>query len=243
MGIAGEVSVRGAWADTARVDRMIQALDAPRDTERDAGWPAEPGICDWGWVAVGHRPPGTGEPSGASAQSMLDERLGWCLVFDGRLDNGPDLREGLEECFPFRSGSDAEVVLAAYHRWGEHFVDHLQGVFALALVDAPREKVLLARDRQGARPLYLWTGAGRLRFASTLPGLLAAEGTDTVVDRATAAPALDHRGMAAAPQVMLSGATLLPAATLRVLEARGRARDRALLDDEAVPRLGSVGRS
>jgi asparagine synthase (glutamine-hydrolysing) len=174
---------------------------------------------------------------------MLDERLGWCLVFDGRLDNGPDLRENLDECFPFRSGSDAEVVLAAYHRWGEHFVDHLQGVFALALVDAPREKVLLARDRQGARPLYLGTGAGRLRFASTLPGLMAADGTDTVVDRAAEEPDLDHRGLAAAQQTVLSGVTLLPAATLRVLEARGRARDRAFLNDEAVPRLGSVGRN
>ncbi|REE04273.1 hypothetical protein LG284_14025 [Citricoccus nitrophenolicus] len=238
MGIAGEVSVRGAWADTASVDRMIQAMDAARD----AGGPADPGICDWGWVAVGHRPTETGEQAGATAQSMLDERLGWCLMFDGRLDNGPDLRVDLDECFPFRSGSDAEVVLAAYHRWGEHFVDHLQGVFALALVDAPREKVLLARDRQGTRLLYLSTGAGRLRFASTLPGLLAADGIDTSADHAALKHDLDHRSMVPAPRTILSGVTLLPAATLRVLEARGRARDRGFHDDEAVPRLGGVGR-
>ncbi|GAA1661934.1 hypothetical protein GCM10010977_23860 [Citricoccus zhacaiensis] len=222
MGIAGEVSVRGAWADTACVDRMIQAMDAARD----ASGSVDPGICDWGWVAVGHRPPETGDQAGATAELMLDERLGWCLVFDGQLDNGPGLREELDECFPFRSGSDAEVVLAAYHRWGERFVDHLQGVFALALVDAPREKVLLARDRQGSRPLYVCAGAGRLRFASTLPGLLAAGGIDTSADRTGLGRPLDHRGMAPASRTVLSGVAPLPAATLRVLEARGRARDR-----------------
>ncbi|VXC07845.1 hypothetical protein [Citricoccus sp. K5] len=239
MGIAGEVSVRGAWADTASVDRMIQAMDA----SGDAGGPADPGICDWGWVAVGHRPTETGEQSGVTAQSMLDERLGWCLMFDGRLDNGTNLHAELSECFPFRSGSDAEVVLAAYHRWGEHFVDHLQGVFALALVDAPREKVLLARDRQGTRLLYLGTAAGRLRFASTLPGLLAADGTETSADRTALEHELDHRRMVPAPPSNLGGVTLLPPATLRVLEARGRARDRGFHDGEAVPRLGGVGRS
>ncbi|NUL45769.1 hypothetical protein F7P69_11280 [Cellulosimicrobium funkei] len=238
MGIAGEVSLRGSWADTPSVDRMIQAMGLVRNT----GGSADPGICDWGWVAVGHRSPQSGERAGATVQSMLDERLGWCLEFDGRLDNRLDLRVELGECFPFRSGSDAEVVLAAYHRWGEHFVEHLQGVFAMALVDAPREKVLLARDRQGKRPLYLSTRAGRLRFASTLPGLLAANSTDTSTEWAALDSDLDRLSKAPASPESLSEVMLLPPATLRVLEARGRARDRDFRDGVAMRPLRGLRR-
>lgn len=231
-GISGEVCFRGAWADPASVAAMAQAL-----TPEDA---ADPVICDWGWVAVGHSPSEASEAGAAAGtvQSMLDERLGWCLVFDGRLDNGQVLREELDECFPFRSGTDAEIALAAYHRWGGHFVDHLRGPFALALVDAPHEKVLLARDPQGTTPLYVSTRSGRLRFSSTLPGLLAAGGIDTSLDEAALRHYRDVRCLAPAPRTIFTGVCLLPAATIRMVEARGRARDREYLPDSESRRAG-----
>jgi asparagine synthase (glutamine-hydrolysing) len=206
--------------------------------------PAEPGICDWGWVAVGHRASEPADPSGGRAEAVVDERLGWCLAFDGLLDNGTELRRDLEDHFPFRSGTDAEVILAAYHRWGEHFVERLAGAFALALVDAPQEKVVLARDPQGHGLMYLRTGASRLRFASSLPGLLAAgDGAPSVAPPASGNGDGLRRSPgggspATAPDAGCAGISLLPAATVRVVDARGRMRNRDYAENEVRTRYG-----
>ena len=65
------------------------------------------------------------------------------------------------------NNSDIEVLLKAYDRWGEDFVDHLVGMFALVIVDSKPDRVVMARDRLGIKPLYLAALSGRLRFAST----------------------------------------------------------------------------
>src|SRR3546814_12656040 len=74
------------------------------------------------------------------------------------------------------------TLFRSYHAWGEDFVDRLHGMFAIALWERDSGRVLLARDRLGIKPLYLAETPGALRFASTLPALVAAGGVDTAID-------------------------------------------------------------
>ena len=97
------------------------------------------------------------------------------LTLDGRLDNAEELIAalGLQQ-----HPSDDGLIAAAYQHWGDTFPRHLDGDFALALWDAPRQRLLCARDHTGTRPFYYHCGCGFITFASELPPLLAlAEGT------------------------------------------------------------------
>ena len=106
---------------------------------------------------------------------MTDPALGLTVVFNGCIYNHARLREELEGAgYRFFSNSDTEVLLKAYHRWGEAFVDRLAGMFAFCIVERDSGRAVLGRDRLGIKPLYLAEGPGRLRFASTLPALVAA---------------------------------------------------------------------
>jgi asparagine synthase (glutamine-hydrolysing) len=212
------MAFHGARADIAAVERMTGAM-------ADRG-PDGYGTCDWGWVALGHRRLKVIDLTEAGAQPMVDECLGIGVVFNGCIYNHRELRAELADEYSFRSAADTEVILAAYHRWGEHFVDHLVGMFAVAVVDAPAEKVVLARDRLGIKPLYLSAAGGRVRFASTLPALLAAGGVDTSIDPVGLHHYLSWHSIVPAPRTILCGVAKLPPATVRVIDAHGRTRDR-----------------
>src|SRR6185295_19483243 len=109
--------------------------------------------------------------------------LGLVIVFNGCIYNHRELRRELEGVgYRFRSTSDTEVILKAYHRWGARSVERFYGMFAFAIYEQENGRLVLARDRLGIKPLYLAETPGRLRFASTLPALLAAGGVDTAID-------------------------------------------------------------
>src|SRR4051794_37337891 len=141
-GIAGEVVVDGGRADLATVDRMSDAMSS-RGPDGAGSWSG-------GWVALGHRRLSIIDLSDAAAQPMVDPELGLAVVFNGCIYNYRELRHELADRYAFTSTSDTEVILKAYDRWGERFVDHLVGMFAIALVDQRRRRVLLARDRLGS---------------------------------------------------------------------------------------------
>jgi asparagine synthetase B (glutamine-hydrolysing) len=166
-GIVGEVAFHGDQADLSTVCRMSEAM-----THTPYGF----GTCSWGWVVLGHRRHCAAPAPHAATQPLVDDRLGLGVALTGDLSNRESLREELDGEFPFRNSESPEVALAAYHRWGERFVERLEGSFALAVVDAFREKVLLARDAEGAKPLYLARGPGLVRFASTAESLHAVGG-------------------------------------------------------------------
>ncbi len=103
---------------------------------------------------------------------------GHVLSYNGEIYGFAELRRTLErEGVVFRSTSDTEVVLEAYARWGEGMLERLRGMFAIALWDAERRQLLLARDRLGIKPLYHSTlerpGGTTLVFASEVRALLA----------------------------------------------------------------------
>lgn len=96
------------------------------------------------------------------------------LSFNGEIYNYRELRTELASLgHPFHTETDSEVILAGYRQWGDAVVTRLRGMFAFALVDLARDRILLARDRLGIKPLYYHAPPGSLRFASELKGVLA----------------------------------------------------------------------
>jgi asparagine synthase (glutamine-hydrolysing) len=97
------------------------------------------------------------------------------IVFNGEIYNHADLRAELEDrgCVFLTDHSDTEVLLHAYRTWGEEFTGRLNGMWALAIWDAPRSRLFLSRDRFGKKPLYWFAGGGVFGFASELKALMA----------------------------------------------------------------------
>src|SRR5262249_56544402 len=105
----------------------------------------------------------------------------YCIAYNGEVYNFPALRKELEsKGYTFRSDSDTEVVLNLYAELGEDCAARLDGMFAFALWDDPRQRLFLARDGFGIKPLYYRrTPAGRFAFASELKGLFRLPGFST----------------------------------------------------------------
>jgi asparagine synthase (glutamine-hydrolysing) len=141
----------------------------------------------------------------------LPER-GLSVVFNGEIYNHHALRDELVGLgFAFRSHSDTEVLLAAYTAWGEDCLGRFNGMFAFALYDVPRQKLFLARDRAGEKPLFYRLANGSLQFASELKALLANPANPRRID----AEALDcYLAMGYVPggRCMLQGYNKLPPA-------------------------------
>ena len=117
-------------------------------------------------------------------QPMPNEDESIWVVFNGEIYNFEELRSELTaQGHIFRTQSDTEVIVHAYEAYGDAFLTHLRGMFAIALYDRPRGRLLLARDRIGEKPLYVYEHDGCLRFASEIKCLLAA-GVPRAADRA-----------------------------------------------------------
>src|SRR5690606_33759205 len=128
-------------------------------------------------VTLAHRRLSILDLSAASQQPMVDPELGLALAFNGCIYNFRDLRAELRaKGYRFFSDGDTEVILKSWHAWGPRCVERFRGMFALAIWDRDTRRLVLARDRLGIKPLYLAETPGALRFASTLPALLAAPG-------------------------------------------------------------------
>ncbi|BAL91817.1 putative asparagine synthetase [Actinoplanes missouriensis 431] len=228
-GIAGELVFGDRAADTDAVRRMLPCLES-RGPDGDGLWARER-------VAFGHRRLKIIDLSENGAQPMTDERLGLTVVFNGCIYNYRQLREELQGYgYTFFSTSDTEVILKAYHRWGADCVTHFLGMFAFAIAEHASGTVTLARDRLGIKPLYLAETPGRLRFASTLPALLAAgrstgggpaeDHIDTSIDKVALHHYMTFHSVVPAPRTIINGVRKLPPATVRVIRADGTSTER-----------------
>jgi asparagine synthase (glutamine-hydrolysing) len=154
-------------------------------------------------------------------QPIHNERGDAWTVFNGEIFNYVELRAMLvAQGHRFYTQSDTEVIVHLYDRYGDAFVEHLNGQFAIALWDARRQRLLLARDRAGIRPLFYTRARGNLWFASEIKALLAA-----LPERAT----LHARGLVEAltfwapsdPDTAFEGVSSLPPGHLLSIEADG----------------------
>ncbi|MGD9988888.1 N-acetylglutaminylglutamine amidotransferase [Pseudonocardia sp.] len=218
-GIAGEIRFDGRGADVAAVARITDAL-ARRG-------PDGHGIHAAGPVALGHRRLKIIDLSERGAQPMVDPELGLAAVFNGCIYNFRELRAELEgHGYRFFSDSDTEALIKAYHRWGDRCVEHFHGMFAFAVHERDSGTVVLGRDRLGIKPLYTAERPGRVRFASSLPALLAGGDVDTCVDPVALHHYMTFHSVVPAPRTILTGIRKLPPATVRTILADGTTTDR-----------------
>ncbi len=217
-GLAGELRFDGRTADVVAVERMNDCL-SPRGPDGSGLWARGP-------IALAHRRLSIIDLSAAGSQPMVDAPLGLSVVFNGCIYNYQQLRAELEAAgHRFFSTSDTEVIGKAYAHWGTACVEHFFGMFAFAIHEHVSGVLVLGRDRLGIKPVYLDQTRDRLRFASTLPALVAGGGADTSIDRTALAYYLTFHSVVPAPRTILTGITKLPPATVRTVQPDGSSTD------------------
>jgi len=164
-GIAGMVTHDKSLPSQELLSRMSAAI-AHRGPDGHAMW-AAPGI------GLAHRRLAIIDLSPEAAQPMQDTSGQLRIVFNGEIYNYRELRAEFEaQGETFRTHSDTEVILTAYRRLGEGCLQKLRGMFALAIWDAPRSRLFVARDRIGKKPLYYaFTPNKDFVFASEIKAL------------------------------------------------------------------------
>lgn len=130
--------------------------------------PDASGVEDLGPVVLGHRRLSVIDVSETNNQPLFDVDHTVAIAFNGEIYNFREIRAELERAgASFRTQGDTEVVIEAYKRWGEDCLQRFNGMFAFALWDIPRQRLLLARDRAGEKPLFFAeVPGGGLAFAS-----------------------------------------------------------------------------
>src|SRR6202050_3410517 len=145
-----------SWADRPLLERM-------KSTIRHRGPDAHGSFVADG-VSLGHLRLSIVDltESGRQPLSNADETV-W-ITFNGEIYNHPELKRSLEQKgYVYRGSSDTESIVYAYQEYDLEFVQHLTGMFALAIWDARKRRLVLARDRIGIKPLYYTLDNGRLR--------------------------------------------------------------------------------
>jgi asparagine synthase (glutamine-hydrolysing) len=164
-GIAGIVAAGRLLADDlARVPRM-------RDIIAHRG-PDDAGLFSDEHAALGHRRLSIVDLAAGHQPIANEDDTVW-IVFNGEIYNHAEIRLVLEAAgHRYKTRSDTETIIHAYEQWGDACVEHLRGMFAFAIWDAAKRRLLLARDRLGVKPLY-WAHAGeRLLFGSEIKSIL-----------------------------------------------------------------------
>lgn len=175
-GIAGLINLNRAPVSPAVLKRMTDAV-AHRGPDGEGQWIE-------GHVGIGHRRLAIIDLSPAGAQPMVSPDHRFVLSYNGEVYNFRELRAELEAqgCW-FRSHTDSEVVLNALAAWGTKALTRFNGMFAIALWDRKEQRLLLARDRYGVKPLYYAQTGTQFAFGSEQKAILAGGAVQGRVDR------------------------------------------------------------
>jgi asparagine synthase (glutamine-hydrolysing) len=215
-GIYGVVELTGAPASADALRRM-----ALRSVHRG---PDDEGSHIDGSVAIGMRRLSIIDLTGGHQPLCSEDGTLW-LVANGEIYNYRELRRDLERSgHRFRTGSDCETLLYRYVEHGDDFLRDVNGMFAFALWDARRRRLLIGRDRLGIKPLYVHRTPNRLVFASEAKAILALPEIATDIDPSALRSYL-ALGYVPAPQSIFRGIRKLPPATLLAVEG-GRIHER-----------------
>lgn len=209
-GICGELRFDGRAPEAAMLARMNEKL-ARRG-------PDDEGVFVTGPMGFGHRRLSVIDLSDRSHQPMVDEPLGLSLVFNGAIYNYQELRaELIAEGYSFFSEGDTEVIIKAFHRWGESCVERLHGMFAFAVWSEKTQRLFVARDRLGIKPFYYSVTKNTFRFASNMQALLAVGDVDTDINPVGLHHQLTLHAVIPAPHTILKGVSkLAPGHTMSI---------------------------
>ncbi len=153
------------WRDEGLVSKMNDAI-THRGPDQDGVYAAE-------GISLGHRRLSIIDLSDHGRQPMQNEDGNVQLAFNGEIYNYRDLRPALEQKgHVFASDTDSEVIIHAYEEYGADCLGKLRGMFAFAIWDATKQRLFVARDRIGIKPLYYYYHAGQLIFASEIKSIL-----------------------------------------------------------------------
>jgi len=197
-GLCGELRLDGRSADMAAIQAMTRKLE-----QRG---PDHEGLFSDGALGFGHRRLSVIDLSEHANQPMVDQELRLVLIFNGAIYNYKELRSELQGLgYHFFSHGDSEVILKAWHAWGEKCVERLHGMFAFAIWDERKKSLFLARDRLGIKPLYYSVDDQRIRFASNMQALLAGGGVDKSIDPIALHHQFTLHAVIPAPRTILQG--------------------------------------
>jgi len=192
-----------------------EAVVRMNEAQRHRG-PDDAGLVQCGDVVLGNTRLAIIDTSAAGHQPMHDAETGNWITYNGETYNFKELRRELGG--EWASNTDTEVVLRAYRRWGVDAFRRLRGMFALAIWDNRKQRLILARDPLGIKPLYYYAAKETFVFASELRALLASR----LVPRRLSAAGIDSylaNGSVAAPLTIVDGVRqLLPGHYLESVE-------------------------
>src|SRR3954454_7303298 len=234
-GIAGIVSSERLDEDAPAQARRMRDIITHRG-------PDEAGIhCD-DWAALAHRRLSIVD-LGTGQQPLSNEDGTIWITFNGEIYNHGDIRRELESLgHQYRTKSDTETIVHAYEQWGDDSVDRFRGMFAYALWDSGRRRLLLVRDRLGIKPVY-WTRVGSLLvFGSEIKALLASGLMQAQANLAALPELLSTRYVSGAETMFAGINKLLPGH--RLVFEKGEVRIRQYWDiptrgDDAAKAVGA----
>jgi asparagine synthase (glutamine-hydrolysing) len=216
-GICGIVAREGKNGTIETLHRMLERL-------RSRG-PDAAGVFVQNGTALGQRRLKIIDLSEKAQQPMVEPFLGLTIVYNGAIYNYKELREKLEaKGYRFFSQGDTEVVLKAFHAWGEECVNHFNGMFAFCIQERDSGRLFLVRDRLGIKPLYYTRNSANFSFASTLPALLAQTDVDTSIDPVALNYYMTFHAVVPAPHTIVQGIRKLPAGSWMSIEPDGSIR-------------------
>ncbi len=206
-GICGEIGFEQSSADRQAVEHMSDQMVSRGPDAR--------GLVQDNGSVFAHRRLSIIDLNERSNQPMVDAELDLGIVYNGEIYNYRELRGELaQRGYRFRTDGDTEVMLKAYHAWGEKFVEKLNGMFAFAIWHRRNGAALLGRDRLGIKPLYYTTDDKRLRFASSLPAIVRAGDVDTTIDAVALHHYMTFHSVVPPPYTIFRGVRKLPPGTL-----------------------------
>ena len=186
-------------------------VEVMRDVMHNRG-PEFGGLHIMPHAGLGHRRLKIIDLSPLGNQPMSNENGDIWVVFNGEIYNFQSLRTELEgKGHKFASHSDTEVIVHGYEEWGTDVISRLDGMFAIGLWDAKNQKLLLARDRFGKKPLYYRQQGSSIHFASDIKALTAVAGEKLEVDYAAVDCYLHHLGVPQQHAIYKGIAKVLPA--------------------------------
>lgn len=155
---------------------------------------------------------------GGGHQPMSDREETVWVVFNGEIYNFPEIKEELQASgHVFATQSDTEVIVHGYKEWGDDLLPRLNGMFGLGIWDVKKNRLVLARDAMGIKPLYYKEENGRIFFSSEIRAILAGAGERADVDPAALNLFLRYR-YTPAPLTLFKGIQKLAAGTMLIIE-------------------------
>ena len=231
-GICGQLRFDRRKVSSETLNKMMLKL-ARRGPDSNGQWIN-------GKIGFGHQRLSVIDLSSLGSQPMIDDKLKLSLVFNGTIYNYKSLRDQLtSKGYTFFSQSDTEVILKAYHFWGENCVKYLDGMFAFAIWDSSSHQLFVARDRMGIKPLYYNTTSEAFTFASNSQALMT-QSLDKTINPIALQQQLSLHGVVPAPNTIINGIQKLKPGTYVTIDSERNIQENTYWRPNAKRPVGNV---